>query len=51
LPACGPFDEVGKPGAGDPQVDIGQCQVVIVGARDRAIGVERLEVELDRPLR
>ena len=45
------FDEVGQPGAADAQVDVGQGQVAIVGAGEGAVGVEPLEVELDRPLR
>ena len=43
------FDEVGQPGAADAQVDIGQGEVAVVGTREGAIGVQALEVELDRP--
>ena len=45
------LDEVGQPGATDVQVEVGQGQVVLVGAGERAVGVQALEVELDRPLR
>jgi hypothetical protein len=45
------LDEVGQPGPADVQVDIGQREVAIVGTGEVAIGVQALEVELDRPLR
>ena len=51
-PVCGPRSTKSASQArADVQVEVGQGQVALVAAGEGAVGVESLEVELDRPLR